>query len=170
MLWRRLLVAALIPYVAWLVFAYEYHLVDGVNLAAHEAGHMAFRFFGQWPHFLGGSIGQLVFPVAFVVHFARRRQIFEALVMTIWVAESMMYMAEYMGDALALELPLVGGHLHDWNWMLSRLGMLRHCETIAAALHWLASLLAIAAVSYSTWLVRPGQEQPAWDRDDDLDI
>ena len=80
MLGRRILVVALVPYVLWPAFAYHYHLVDGVNLGAHEAGHMFFRFFGQTLHFFGGSIGQLVFPVAFVVHFARRAQWFEAAV------------------------------------------------------------------------------------------
>ena len=101
MLGRRILLVALVPYVLWLIFAYRYHLVDGVNLGAHEAGHMFLRLFGQTLHILGGSIGQLVFPVAFVVHFARRAQTFEAAVCTVWVAESLMYMAEYMGDAQA---------------------------------------------------------------------
>ncbi len=34
----------MIPYVLWLALAYRYHLVDGMNLGAHEAGHMVLRF------------------------------------------------------------------------------------------------------------------------------
>ncbi len=158
MLGRRILLAALVPYVLWLVIGYHYHLLDGVNLAAHEAGHMVFRFFGQALHVLGGSIGQLVFPTAFVVYFARRGQIFEAAVMTIWVAESLMYMAEYMGDAQAQALPLVGGHIHDWRWLLSRAGLLSHCELLGGLLHGLAGLLAIGALAFAAWEVRPGAE------------
>ncbi len=160
MLGRRILVAALVPYVLWLVFAYRYHLVDGVNLAAHEAGHMFLRFFGQTLHILGGSIGQLVFPVAFAVYFLRRGRRFEAAVMAVWVAESLMYMAEYLGDAQAQALPLVGGHIHDWRWLLSRAGLLAHCELLKDLLHGLASLLAIGSLAYAAYEVRPGAEPP----------
>ena len=48
----------------WLVFDYEYHFLDGVNLAFHEAGHLFFAFFGQTLQFLGGTLGQLLFPLA----------------------------------------------------------------------------------------------------------
>jgi len=160
MLGRRILIAALVPYVLWLALAYRYHLVDGVNLGAHEAGHMFFRFFGQTMHFLGGSIGQLVFPVAFVVHFARRAQWFEAAVMAVWVAESLMYLAEYMGDAQAQLLPLVGGHIHDWHWLLSRAGLLDRGELLASLVHGFACVLAFASVGFAAWTVRPGQTRP----------
>ncbi len=163
MLGRRILLVALVPYVLWLAFAYRYHLVDGVNLGAHEAGHMFFRFFGQTLHFLGGSIGQLVFPVAFVVYFARRAQWFETAVMAVWVAESLMYLARYMGDAQARSLPLVGGHIHDWHWLLSHAGLLDHCELLASLVHGFACVLAFAAVGFAAWTVRPGQTRPADD-------
>jgi len=156
MLGRRILVAVLIPYVLWLALAYQYHLVDGVNLAAHEAGHMFFRFFGQTMHFLGGTIGQFVFPVAFVIHCLRRGRLFDAAILTIWVAESMMYMAEYLGDAQAQALPLVGGHIHDWNWLLVRAGLLEQCDVIAALIHGLASALALGALAFAGWRVRIG--------------
>ena len=167
MLGRRVLLAALVPYVVWLIFGYRYHLIDGVNLGVHETGHFVFGFFGQTLHFLGGSIGQLMFPIAFVVYFARRRQIFEAAVLTVWVAESMMYMAEYLGDAQAQILPLVGGHIHDWNWLLTRAGLLAHCEIMADAIHVLASLLAVGAVALATMKVWRGQTIP--DEFDDLE-
>lgn len=39
---RWLIFIALLPYSIWLIFAYEYHFIDGVNLAFHEAGHLLF--------------------------------------------------------------------------------------------------------------------------------
>jgi hypothetical protein len=149
MLAKRLLVAAFVPYVAWLVFAYQYHFIDGVNLAFHEAGHLFFSFLGQTLHMLGGTIGQLFFPVACCVHFLRREQSIEAAICCIWFAESLMYTACYLADAQALALPLVGGHIHDWNWLLSRAGLLAHCETIGSALHVVASLIATAALAWA---------------------
>jgi len=141
---RRLLVLGLVPYVIWLALAYEYHFLDGVNLAFHEAGHLFLTPFGPTLHVLGGTLGQLFFPIACALHFLRRGQRFEAAVCGIWLAESAMYVARYLGDASAMALPLVGGHIHDWNWMLTRLGVLGWCEQIASALHVLASGAAIA--------------------------
>ena len=130
------------PYVLWLVFGYEYHFLDGVNLAFHEAGHLFFAFFGQTLQFLGGTLGQLFFPLACWFHFRRRGDELGARVCLLWLAESGMYAAHYMGDARAQSLPLVGGHIHDWNWLLSRAGLLDHCESLAAVLHVLCSLFA----------------------------
>ena len=79
----------------------------------------------------------------------RDRKPFEAAVCGVWFAESMMYMAVYMGDSLAQELPLVGGHIHDWAYLLSRAGVVNHCVAIAAGVHALASLLAIGFVAFA---------------------
>ncbi len=56
-----------------------------------------------------------------------------------------MYTARYLADASDQALPLVGGHIHDWGWMLSRLGLIDECRAIGAVLHGLASLLAVGA-------------------------
>jgi hypothetical protein len=149
MLGKRLLVLAAVPYVAWLVFAYEYHFLDGVNLAFHEAGHLFFSFLGQTLQVLGGTLGQLFFPVACCLHFLRSRQNVEAALCGVWFAESLMYAATYMADARAQALPLVGGHIHDWNWLLSRAGLLAHCETLGSLLHVVASALAIVALAWA---------------------
>lgn len=145
---RRLLAIALVPYAAWLVFAYRYHFLDGVNLAFHEAGHLAFAFLGQTLHVLGGTLGQLVFPVACGVHFLREGRRFEAAVCGFWLGESLMYVAVYMADAQAMALPLVGGgEIHDWNWLLSRAGLLAHGERLALFLHGVASLGVVACTA-----------------------
>ena len=46
---RFVAVLALVPYVGWLVFAYRYHFLDGVNLVVHEAGHVVFMPLGEVP-------------------------------------------------------------------------------------------------------------------------
>ena len=158
---RRLLVIALAPYVAWLVFDYDYHFLDGVNLLFHEAGHVLLGFLGETIHVLGGTIGQLFFPVACAVHFYSRRQSFETAICTVWLAESAMYVAHYLGDARAQALPLVGGHIHDWHWLLSRAGLLEHCESIAATLHGLASTLAVASLLWA-WRAATARDEPSW--------
>ena len=108
---RWSLIALLVPYVFWLILAYRYHFLDGVNLLLHEAGHMVFLLFGQTAHFLGGTFGQLMFPALFAGYFLKRGQRFEACIVGIWFAESLMYTAKYISDARVLALPLVDRHL-----------------------------------------------------------
>jgi hypothetical protein len=146
MLAKRLFLLLLLPYVLWLAIAYDYHFLDGVNLLFHEGGHIFLSFFGETIHVLGGTIGQLFFPAACAFHFLQRRQLFESWLMGIWFAESLMYTARYLGDAQAQVLPLVGGDIHDWHWLLSHWGLLAHCEGIAATLHVFASLLAFGCL------------------------
>lgn len=43
-----------------------YLLTDYVNLAIHEGGHLLFRPFGDLLYFLGGSLTQVLLPLAFV--------------------------------------------------------------------------------------------------------
>ena len=123
-----------------------YRFLDRVDLVFHEAGHVVFLPFGATLHMLGGTIGQLFFPAACAFHFYRDDRPFEAWICGLWLAESTMYMAEYLGDARAMVLPLVGGDVHDWHWLLGRMGLVEYCKPIAWVIHALASLLAIACL------------------------
>jgi len=152
---RWSLIALLIPYIAWLIFAYRYHFLDGVNLLLHEAGHVVFLVFGQTAHFVGGTLGQLLFPAVVALYFLKRGQRFEACIVGIWFAESLMYTAAYISDARALALPLVGGHIHDWNWLLARWGVLRQAETIGGLVHFTASLTAITLLYFAAVELTP---------------
>jgi len=151
MWWKRALAVALAPYATWLVFAYEYHFLDGVNLAFHEAGHLFLSFAPQFVYYLGGTLGQLFFPAVLAYRFWRRDESFEAGVCTLWLGESLMNIAVYLGDAQTQKLPLVGGDVHDWGWLLPRLGLLAHCESVGRLLHLLASGVVIGAW---LWLAR----------------
>ncbi len=144
---RKLAVWLLLPYLFWLTFFYGYHFIDGVNLVIHESGHLVFSFGGETLHFLGGTLLQLAFPLAFVLHFRRHNKPFESAVCTLWFAESLMYTAEYLGDAKAMQLPLVGGGIHDWNWLLSRWGLLDNCVGLAQSLHVIAVVVLVLAWS-----------------------
>jgi hypothetical protein len=135
-----------------------YLLLDHVDLAIHEAGHVVFAPFGEFAGIAGGSLLQLIVPAAFVLYFARTRQPYAAFVVLFWVAQSLHNVAVYIGDARAQVLPLVGGEyvLHDWAYMLSRLRLLREDTAIAdgvkmlAALGWFAALGGALAHSRRT--------------------
>jgi len=63
-----------------------------------------------------------------------------------------MYLAEYLGDAKAMVLPLVGGDTHDWHWLLGCVGLVDYCKPIAWAIHAFASLAAIACLGMAAAL------------------
>ncbi|HEY9036492.1 MAG TPA: hypothetical protein VIM96_07225 [Pseudomonadales bacterium] len=148
-MWQKALVIALVPYSLWLVFAYQYHFIDGANLLFHEGGHVVFGFMGETLHFLGGTVGQLFFPAACAIYFWREDKRFESLVCAFWLGESLMYMAEYMSDAKDRVLPLVGGGIHDWHWLFSEWGVLNACRGIGGFFHLLASVLVLGCL----WLL-----------------
>jgi hypothetical protein len=143
--WRRAAVVALAPYALWLIFAYRYHFLDGVNLAFHEAGHLFLLPFGQALHFLGGTLAQLAVPAAAALHFRARGDRFAAAICWLWLGQSGMNVGVYLADARAQALPLVGGGVHDWLWLLSKAGLLAHCETLGSGLHLGASVVVGAA-------------------------
>ena len=157
--WKWGALAGLTAYALWLIFAYDYHFIDHVNLVFHEAGHVIFSPFGVTLGFLGGTIAQLFFPAAVAIHFWRRDQRFEAAIGAFWFAESGMYMAEYMADAQARVLPLVGGGQHDWHFLFSRWGMLEGAEEIGAFFHLLSSLLMAATLVFMYRRLRWGKSE-----------
>ena len=157
---RALLLLLLLPYGLWLVAAYDYHFLDGVNLLFHEAGHVCFGFLGETIGVLGGTLGQFIFPTAAGVHFLIRGKRFDAAVCAFWFGENLMYSARYIGDARAMVLPMVGGEIHDWNLLLSRWGLLDQCDALARGAHLLGSLIVVGAIGnaagilWREWRVR----------------
>lgn len=118
-------------------------VLDHVNLAFHESGHLFFALFGNLMGWLGGTLGQFVFPLACLVHFLRREQLLQAGACGYWACENLRYVAYYLGDARRQELPLVGGGEHDWAYLLGRWGLLEYDRSIAAFL---------VLVSWAGWL------------------
>jgi hypothetical protein len=147
-LFKKLFAICLLPYAFWLVFAYEFHFIDWLNLFIHEGGHFLFTFFGDWLHFLGGTFAQLLVPLGLAAYFLYRRQRYESAFCGFWFGESMMYMARYMGDAQEQILPLLGRGTHDWNWMFSRMGVLSSCKTFELVFHVIASIIVLVSIGY----------------------
>ena len=145
----KLVVALLFAaYFGWCAFdPHRWHFIDGVNLLIHEAGHVVFMPFGEFVSVAGGSLFQLIVPAAFAAYFFRRAQPFSGALVLFWLGQSMLNVAVYAGDALALELPLIGGEdsLHDWNYMLDSLGMLKSTRAVAGLIRLCGTAIIVAA-------------------------
>ena len=121
--------------------AERFRLLDSVDLAIHETGHLVFAPFGEFLGFAGGTLFQLLFPLFFVFYFRRRADAFASSVVLAWVAQNLWNVSVYVADARARRLPLVGGGEHDWAYLLGRLGLLEQDHAIADALHFAGVLL-----------------------------
>lgn len=126
-----------------------HRFLDRVDLVAHEAGHMLFSWFGEFLMVIGGTLGQLLVPAGIMVYFYLRRELYSSSVMLFWVGQNLFNISVYVKDAQAMALPLVsigGGEdtIHDWNYLLSKFGLLRWDQTVGN-IAYILGLLTIAA-------------------------
>jgi hypothetical protein len=143
---RRTLSVALLAYgVYGLRHQGEGTLLDGVDLAIHETGHLVFSPFGEFIGFAGGTLFQLLMPTFFLIYFLRRRDQYAASVALWWVGQNCGHIAVYVADARAQELPLVGGGEHDWEYLLGRTGLLAQDQHIARVITSVGYMLVVAA-------------------------
>jgi hypothetical protein len=129
----------------------SWRLIDGVNLVIHEAGHIVFSPFGEFLAVAGGSLFQVLVPLAFAGYFYFNRKPYSCALVLFWAGESLLNVSVYAADSVAMQLPLLGGDnsIHDWNFMLDRLGLLRQTSGIALAIRALGTLLIISAAAWA---------------------
>lgn len=163
---RRVLVLFLTLYGLLILRTPEiFRLIDNVDLAIHETGHILFAPFGEFMTALGGSLFQLIMPTLFVGAFWRRGDRFAAYATLWWVAQSSWNLARYIGDAQAQELPLVGGGEHDWAYLLGSLGWLSKDALIAGAVR-SAGVLVFILGMLGAWVA--AKESPQGRAGDEL--
>ena len=122
--------------------------IHGIDLVFHEAGHVIFGFFGEFLAVLGGSLTQVLMPLIATAAFLRTRQWASAAVTLFWTGQSLTDVAVYAADGRARALPLLAeGLIHDWSYILGRLGLLQSAETVGRLLFTLGALTMLAALS-----------------------
>lgn len=114
-----------------------------LNLPVHETGHIVFKIFGNRVlHSLGGSLFQIIMPLVFCFAlWIKPRDILGASVALWWAFENFIDVAIYIEDALHMKLTLISGGtgaeapygFHDWNFILSEMGLLLKYDVIANA-------------------------------------
>jgi len=155
-----------LPLLLWMAYLGIRHLLDtdyssilaGLNLGIHEAGHLLFGWLSwNWLTAAGGTILQLAAPLAAAWMFARQPDYFASAFGGTWLATNLYNVATYMADARELDLPLVnvgGGEAdHDWNYMLSAVGLLEWDTRLAALVRIAAFLAAWSSVAAGGWML-----------------
>jgi hypothetical protein len=131
-----------------------------IHLPFHEAGHTLLLPFGSFLHILGGSLGQLLVPLAVAIAFLRQGNPFAAAFGVWWLGTSCVDLAPYIADARARVLPLLSGVTgqedwegHDWYQLLSRTGTLAWDRTLARAAWAVGALLILGALAWGASLL-----------------
>lgn len=131
-----------------------YRWLDAVDLTIHETGHLLFAFGGETLHLLGGTILQLLMPLAFVLYFLREDDPHSASVPLWWVGQNCWNVSVYVSDARTQQLPLVGGGEHDWAILLGSAGLLAWDQTLGHAIYLVGVALYAFAVGWGLWSLR----------------
>lgn len=136
-------------------------LLDSVDLAIHETGHLVFSPFGEFVGFLGGTLFQLMLPGVFVAYFLRQGDRYGAAVCLWWVAQNCWNISVYIADARAQELPLVGGGEHDWAYLLDAMGWLSRDLALARGVHAAGVALFLVALVAGYRAAKDAESSPA---------
>ena len=135
----------------------DWHFIDNVNLIFHEAGHTIFFFLGHFLSVLAGSGFQVALPIFFSIYFFAKQQKISGSLCLLWVGQNLLNVSIYAGDAINMNLDLLGGDsvIHDWNYLLDTVGILKYTGTIASMIYFLGiiniSLGSVFSIYYS-WI------------------
>jgi len=125
--------------------------LDLVDLPIHETGHLIFRIFGEFMGIAGGSLFQIVVPAVFVGYFVWRFQYYSAAIVLFWLGQSLLNVWVYAADAVVMQLVLTSGFtgsegsFHDWNYLLTRTGLIGSTKMVAGVIRGLGTLVIIAS-------------------------
>jgi len=134
-------------------------LLSNVDLIFHEAGHTILFFFGDFIRVLGGTVGQLAVPFIVAINFLFRQSLYASMIALWWVGENLTNISVYVADAREQVLPLLGGEIHDWLYLLGKTGLLQH-DLIVAKVFWvLGSLIMISALVVATLTIFQHEKQ-----------
>lgn len=133
-----------LPILLWFAYVLIRHLFNPdyssilgpVNLGIHELGHLVFAPFGKFIGILGGTLLQLLAPAFLAVNFYRQKDFFAIVLCFGWLSTNLFGIARYVADARSMSLPLVTPFpvetvIHDWNYLLGQLGVLKFEKALA---------------------------------------
>ena len=155
---KLILVGVFTLYFAWIAYdPMRGSFLDMVDLPIHEAGHLIFRVFGEFAGIAGGSLFQVIVPAVFVGYFWWNEKHYSAAIVLFWLGQSILNVFVYAADAVVMQLVLISGltgaegSFHDWNWMLTELGLLSYTKSTAGMIRLAGTFTIIAAAVLSIY-------------------
>ena len=140
-------------YFLWIAYdPMQGSFLDLVDLPIHETGHLIFRIFGEFMTIAGGSLFQVIVPGIFVGYFIWHFKYYSAAIVLFWVGQSILNVYVYASDAVVMQLVLTSGFtgtegsFHDWNYLLTRTGLIGSTKIVAGLIRMVGTLTILAAV------------------------
>lgn len=121
---------------------------DNANVVIHETGHTLYRIafiflqyisidLYKFIHILGGSLNQILLPFFIGIYFAVTKRWYSCFFCIFWIGDNISLVSYYLADARCICAPLYIGEdfsvaesilptQHDWNNILTRLGLLQY--------------------------------------------
>lgn len=131
--------------------------MHNINLPFHEFGHIFFMPFGQFMMILGGSLFQVLLPLALMLLFVfKQHDTFAGSITLWWCGQSFIDLSPYISDAEYRGLPLVGGggeESHDWGNLLTMMDALESTQTIAKSCFALGAFIIIVAIVWGAFIL-----------------
>lgn len=132
--------------------------MHNINLPFHEFGHILFMPFGEFMMILGGSLFQVLLPLALMCVFVfKQRDTFAGSITLWWCGQSFIDVSPYIADAEYRALPLVGGggeESHDWGNLLTMMNALDYTQAVANCSFGIGAMLIIAALVWGGWILK----------------
>lgn len=127
-----------------------------IEFGVHEASHIVFGFLPPLFVAAAGSFGELVFTGLIVVAAFRAKSYFAGIFGLLWFMMAMTSVGNYMADARAQSLPLIGPSdqpVHDWNFVFGQLGWLSADTAIGGTFKVLGAIIGALALMYGVMLI-----------------
>lgn len=157
---------ARLPLMIWFCYVFYRHLnsptygsiLAPANLGIHELGHFLFSPLGEFLGILGGTMLQLAAPVILMVNFYHQGDFFAITLCFGWLSTNLFNVATYVADASLMILPLVSPFgvenvIHDWNYLLGKMGLLQFDTAIAAMLRFEAAISMLICLVAGFWVL-----------------
>lgn len=164
--WLRLLLLGVFALWGWRLIALDHRqgeigesFLHGPLLLFHEAGHVLFIPFGHALMVAGGTLLQLLLPLALVlVLLLKQRDPFGAAFALWLLGVSLLDVAPYVYDALQPQLMLLSGAVgeeggHDWIYLLDVVGWRSQARMLGTLIHRLGALVVLVALAWAAWLL-----------------
>jgi hypothetical protein len=133
-------------------------ILQPLNLGVHECGHLIFSWAGQFLSVLGGTFMEAAAPFAGIWNFYRQRDYFALTLCFGWLSTVLFDVARYVGDARAMQIPLVSPFgvdtvIHDWNYLLTNMGILAWDKSISSIILGFAVIAMLLCLWASGWIL-----------------
>jgi hypothetical protein len=154
------------PLVLYLAYAVARYIADddysslfaALSLGLHELGHLIFGFLPFFFVALAGSAVEVLVPLAGMIMFLRQPDYFGIGVLGCWLSFNLFGIARYIADSrdqFGVYVTVGGGDAqHDWEYILSSLGLLGADKAIGAFVAILAAIVGSVSIAYCVWLLR----------------